>query len=446
MSWRVFSGSLKGRLLLASLVLLPLFLGISGFMLEKSFQRSQVSAQKERLESYIYLLLGAAEVEDSQLEMPELLTEPRLNNLNSGLMAIISDDKTTLWRSASTLIDTPIDVVNTSLEPGKRHFYDIDSGDQQLFAYSYDVNWELSDQNQLLRFTILSSKAPVIAEVKSYRTELWRWLGLLALFLLIVQFLILRWGLKPLKTVAADLRDIESGDKELLSGDYPSEISPITGNLNEVISSEREQRERYRTTLADLAHSLKTPLAVMRGHLEQRNEGSENSVLFEQLNRMDQIVQHQLQRSVRAQTSTAGKVIVAPLAQRLCNSLAKVFAEQSPNFQLQIEKDVFFRGDEADLMEILGNLLENACKYGNGLIHLSARNDHKHLLLCIEDNGSGVPAGQHTAILQRGARADSANPGHGIGLAVVIDIVSSYGGSLQVNQSDLGGARFELQL
>lgn len=416
-------------------------------MLEKSFQRSQVSAQKERLESYIYLLMGAAEVEDNQLEMPELLTEPRLNNLNSGLMAVISDHKTTLWRSASTLIDIPLDILKSSLVPGKRYFYEIDSDDLQLFVYSYDVNWELSEQNQLLRFTIFSNKAPVIAEVKSYRTELWRWLGLLALFLLIAQLLILRWGLKPLRTVAADLRDIESGDKELLSGYYPSEISPITSNLNEVIRSEREQRERYRTTLADLAHSLKTPLAVMRGHLEQHSESTANPVLFEQLTRMDQIVQHQLQRSVRAQTSTAaGKVIVAPLAQRLCNSLAKVFTEQPPNFQLNIEKDTFFRGDEADLMEILGNLLENACKYGNGIIRLSALNENNKLLLCIEDNGNGVPTSQQTAILQRGARADTASPGHGIGLAVVIDIVSSYNGSVEVFQSELGGARFELQI
>lgn len=416
-------------------------------MLEKSFQRSQTSAQKERLESYIYLLMGAAEVEDNQLEMPELLTEPRLNNLNSGLMAVISDHKATLWSSASTLIDIPLDILKSSLVPGKRYFYEIDSDDLQLFVYSYDVNWELSEQNQLLRFTIFSNKAPVIAEVKSYRTELWRWLGLLALFLLIAQLLILRWGLKPLRTVAADLRDIESGDKELLSGYYPSEISPITSNLNEVIRSEREQRERYRTTLADLAHSLKTPLAVMRGHLEQHNESTTNPVLFEQLTRMDQIVQHQLQRSVRAQTSTAaGKVIVAPLAQRLCNSLAKVFTEQPPNFQLNIEKDTFFRGDEADLMEILGNLLENACKYGNGIIRLSALNENNKLLLCIEDNGNGVPTSQQTAILQRGARADTASPGHGIGLAVVIDIVSSYNGSVEVFQSELGGARFELQI
>lgn len=416
-------------------------------MLEKSFQRSQISAQKERLESYIYLLMGAAEVEDNQLEMPELLTEPRLNNLNSGLMAVISDHKATLWSSASTLIDIPLDILKSSLVPGKRYFYEIDSDDLQLFVYSYDVNWELSEQNQLLRFTIFSNKAPVIAEVKSYRTELWRWLGLLALFLLIAQLLILRWGLKPLRTVAADLRDIESGDKELLSGYYPSEISPITSNLNEVIRSEREQRERYRTTLADLAHSLKTPLAVMRGHLEQHNESTTNPVLFEQLTRMDQIVQHQLQRSVRAQTSTAaGKVIVAPLAQRLCNSLAKVFTEQPPNFQLNIEKDTFFRGDEADLMEILGNLLENACKYGNGIIRLSALNENNKLLLCIEDNGKGVPTSQQTAILQRGARADTASPGHGIGLAVVIDIVSSYNGSVEVFQSELGGARFELQI
>lgn len=443
--------SLAARLFAASLVVLPLFLGASGYMLDSAFHRSLYAAESERLKTHIYLLLSEAEVESGQLWFPEQFAEPRFSLLGSGLYGWAGDSSgRMLWRSdsAQLLLEDNITVGTAPVEAGSEAFYDLQIGEEALFAYHYDVAWDTAAGPLLFRFAALHSQASLQAKLGEYRAQLWQWLGALAVLLLATQTLILRWGLQPLRQLAEDLTAVESGQTRQLRGHYPAEIEPVTQNLNLVLRNEQAQRERYRNTLADLAHSLKTPLAVISGHVNSSRAGSAgDATLQEQVDRMDQIVSHQLQRAtLNSKTLVSRSTPVQAVVARLSQALDKVYDGKRIAFSADIDAGLQFNGDERDLMEVLGNLIENAYKYGRSQVRCSADRHGEQLQLRIEDDGDGVPAAKRQTILQRGARADTATPGQGIGLAVAVDIISSYNGSISIGKSDLGGASFNLTL
>jgi two-component system sensor histidine kinase PhoQ len=434
--------SLSSRLLLASLLVLPLFLGLSGYLLDLGFQRSLLAGARARLNANVYLLLAAAETRVDGLVMPEALTEPRFGQLNSGLYGFIFDATgAQIWRSDSAALLAPAPGPEP-VQPGRVEFAVTALGGEPYFRFEYDIAWETEDgARRPYRFTILHSRAEVAAELAAWRGQLWRLLGGLALFLLLAQALIMRWGLRPLRALAAQLRAVEEGAAPELRGDYPRDVQPVVDNLNRVLRSERAQRERYRNTLADLAHSLKTPLAVLRGTGPVAPEADA------QITRMDQIIQYHLARAVAraGERQPDGPVAVAIVVERIAAALRKVYGARNLRFSAEVPQEALFHGAEADLMELLGNILENAFKYGRHGVRLDATMDSEALTITVADDGPGVPADKEREILRRGARADTAQPGQGIGLAVVVDIVSAYRGSLAVGRSsELGGAEFTI--
>lgn len=434
-------------------MLLPLLLGFSATMLNHAYQRSLRSAERDALHHQIYILLGAAEPGEKGLQLPPVLTEPRYSSVNSGLIAWVVSTKGRLqWRSRSgeLIQDTDMPQVTTSFNPGRMQFFSAWVDGREYYAVSYDTVWDVNDKERGYRFVVMQSREPMLNELKAYQKRLWRWLGGLAFLLIIVQTLIAKWGLSPLRKLAADLEKVEEGLQQL-PGVYPAEIQPVTDNLNRVLRSEQAQRERYRNTLSDLAHSLKTPLAVIRGHLESRQHlNAENlaQIVDEQVSRMSAIVDHQLRRASAQVThaSRANSVPVKPLIERLARALQKVYQAKNMDFQLELPETLHFHGDEADLMELMGNLIDNACKYGHHTLAVSARREGRDLALMVEDDGPGVDADVQQSILTRGARADTATPGQGIGLAVAVDILSSYGGSIDIFRSRLGGAGFAVRI
>lgn len=459
-------GSLSSRLLLASALMLPVFLGFSAYMLDLAFQRSLLAAEREQLNTHIYLLLAAAELRDDQpgdnepgndrLTLPDTLTEPRFSQSGSGLYGFVFDTEgTPVWRSASTrlwpdnLLDAVIEPITARpITPGESQFTTIHAGDEDYYRFDYDVAWETDDgATSRYRFSVLHTQTTLRAEQEAYRRQLWWLLGGLALLLLIAQAVIMRWGLRPLVTLARHLHQVEHGETSTLQGDYPREIQPVTDNLNRVLTLERTQRERYRNTLADLAHSLKTPLAVLRGALNNKPGENLQTVVDEQVERMDQIVRHQLQRAVTGAHGQPGrKTDVAAVIERLAAALQKVYADKHIRFTLDAPQLTYFQGDESDLMELLGNILENGFKYGRQQVKVTVDAKEGELHIAIADDGPGIPAHLQQQILQRGARADTAQPGHGIGLAIAVDIISSYRGSLSIEVSGLGGAEFRITL
>jgi two-component system sensor histidine kinase PhoQ len=439
--------SLQGRLLIASALVLPVVLLIAGLALSKAYNYSVENSVKDRLQLQVYLLLGAVELKDDHIVFPERLQEPRYDQLNSGLYAAIHDQEgKLLWRSLSSiLLDDPhlTEAINlggiTTGEPLFQHL-----SDAAIYSFQLRIVWETEGKEHSFLFTVMESDALAIRDIKAYEQQLTFWLGIIFLVALLAQTLILSWGLTPLRRLARDLKAIESGASEKLSGSYPDEVEPVTENLNELIESERKQRERYRNTLGDLAHSLKTPLAVMRGaELEEHELHTYQTLVSEQVERMDQIVQYQLSRAIKSQSKPLGKSVqLAPIVERMLSALNKVYKNKNVHSEMSLATDLTFHGDERDLMEVLGNIMENAFKYGHSQVKVSGAYQNSELKLSICDDGPGVTPEMRQVILQRGARLDTSIQGQGIGLSVATDIISSYQGAIEVTDSPLGGTCF----
>lgn len=441
---RYKTAHLSTRLFVASAIVLPILLGFSAFMLDLAFRKSLVAAEQDRLNGQIYLLLAAADLVDNKLLLPEQLTEPLFGQLNSGLYAFIVDvEGGEIWRSLSAgVLGIEIEQ-ETEIDPGSIQFKPYILNGREYYLFSFDVAYEKEDgASELFRFSVLHLQQGIQSELFAYRKQLWWLLGGLAFLLLITQAWIMRWGLRPLEVVARDLKVVEQGKAATLEGSYPGEIQPVVENLNRVLKTERTQRERYKNTLSDLAHSLKTPLAILRGTLEQPTENVKRQV-DEQITRMDQIISHQLQRAVIGNQSQAGQQIdVLKLVRRIGDALAKAYQDKKIDLDIVAEQVSYFYGAESDLMEVLGNILDNAYKYCDGRVLVSISSDNKELKICMADDGSGVDDLSKEQILQRGARADTVQPGQGLGLAIATDIISSYKGGLSVTRSKLGGAEF----
>jgi two-component system sensor histidine kinase PhoQ len=437
--------SLHSRLLLAASLVLAGFLGATGLALDKAFRVSAEAAMQDRLQSYIYALLAAAdEDENGHMVPPQELPEPRFSKPDSGLYAVIvGATGEPLWHSTS-LTGRDIDVTARQL-PGERHFSRLARAGMQLYTLAFGVAWEdLAGTEALYTFTVAEDTTVFQAEIDSFRSTLWRWLGGMALMLLLAQGAILRWGLRPLRTVTADLQQIEKGHADRLHGRYPRELTGLTSSLNSLIEHGKAVQVRYRNSLDDLAHSLKTPLAILQSsHPDSGSDPDASySLVREQVERMDEIISHQLQRAaVSGRTTLAKPVPVGTVVERLVRSLDKVYREKQVTVDLELDPSATFTGDEADLTEILGNLLENAYKYCRRTVRVCVRTDQHSagIEISIEDDGPGIAADQVDTVLQRGKRMDESVPGQGLGLSMASEIITVYGGQLAIAASPLGG-------
>ena len=301
----------------------------------------------------------------------------------------------------------------------------------------------------LYTFTVAEDTTLFEAEIDSFRSTLWRWLGALALGLLLAQGLILRWGLRPLRNVSADLRDIEKGRAERLHGPYPRELSGLTSSLNSLIAHGNAVQARYRNSLDDLAHSLKTPLAILQSGCADDDPDAGEALVREQVERMDEIISHQLQRAaVSGRATLARPVPVGAVVERLVRSLDKVYRDKGVTVGLDLDPAATFTGDEADFTEVLGNLLDNAYKYCRRSVEVGvqAAPSPGGIEIRVDDDGPGIPANQIDTVLQRGRRVDESVPGQGLGLSMADEIIALYGGSLAIETSPLGGTRLRVSL
>ncbi|HGY1053441.1 TPA: ATP-binding protein [Aeromonas salmonicida subsp. pectinolytica] len=267
--------------------------------------------------------------------------------------------------------------------------------------------------------------------------------SLLGALLLLTSF----WSLTSLRTMARQIDEIRAGKREALSNDYERELTPLTESVNQLLENERQQSQRYQHALNDLAHSLKTRLALIQITAQEVKLGHDiHDNINEQILTMDQIIQYQLRRAVTGRQRLASKgTEPVPLIEKLLASLAKVYRHKKLQTRFKFDDDVFFAGEQGDLMELMGNLLDNAFKFAISEIQVTVSRRLDRLRIEIEDDGPGIDPDRSQQIFQRGVRADS-SPGQGIGLAVVTEIVHSYGGQIMVDESPLGGARFTLDL
>ena len=442
--------SLNARLIISASIVLAAFLGFAGVALDRAFAESALARVNDRLQSRIYALIAAAEPENGALELPQALPEPRLSVPQSGVYAQLADDSgRVLWHSQSSL---GIDIAYPpAREPGVAVFSTTrDSQGAKLFAMAYGLMWAFPDgKDKAFTLQVAEERAPYEAEIARFRGTLWLWLAGAGLLLLAVQGAVLRWSLSPLRQLARDVADIESGKKQDLKGNYPRELERLTQNLNLLVAHSQSQMERYRNALGDLAHSLKTPLAVLRNEVETLVDSSASrATLAEQVARMDRTVDYQLQRAAASgRTALTPSVKVAGIIGRIRNTLLKVYADKRLDIEVALDKDLRFKGDEGDLTEIFGNLLDNACKWGRGKVRIQGKRNGQGLELKVEDDGPGLPDAAFESFRARGARGDVSVPGQGIGLAIVDELVTQvYGGRLETFESALGGAGLKIVL
>jgi two-component system sensor histidine kinase PhoQ len=309
---------------------------------------------------------------------------------------------------------------------------------------SYAVRWASGNSEVPLVLSVLEDGTTLDREIATFDRTLWSWLGGAALLLLLSQALLLRWGLAPLRRVTQEVQRIEEGEQQEVEQAYPSEIAALTNNLNTLIRQERVRQTRYKEALSYLAHSLKTPLAVLRSALAEPAQLADT--VTQQVARMDDIVQHQLGRAAASGNARFVPYLsLAPVAQRIAGSLTKVYADKGLQLQIHCPADLQWRIDEGDAFELLGNVMDNAAKWSRQRVAVTITRSARQLQITVDDDGPGFQADTQ-AILQIHVRADEKVPGHGVGLAVVNELVTSHGGDLRLERSNWGGGRVTVQL
>lgn len=331
--------------------------------------------------------------------------------------------------------------------------YDDDGND--TFTHSVAVNrYDATPNLPALTIVVVDS----IPQELQHSDVVWSWFSyvLLANLLLIIPLLWLaaHWSLRPIGALAAQVRELEGGNRDTLDPAPPQELKGLVRNLNLLLDNERQRYTRYRTTLSDLTHSLKTPLAVLQTTLRslrgERNLSIEQAepIMLEQISRISQQIGYYLHRaSMQADHHALKRDVhsVPALLDGLCSALNKVYQRKGVVLTLDISPEVIFVGEQNDFMEVMGNVLDNACKYCLEFVEVSVQQTEKTLLLIVEDDGPGIPENKRDLVFIRGQRADTLRPGQGLGLSLARDILEQYAGDIRASTSELGGARMEVE-
>ncbi len=451
--------SLTRRLLIYVSLALAIFFGLTATALDAIFRDLAERSLRQLLDAQIVALISSAETDnDGRVVGASTTAESRLQNPGSGLYAQIGTlGGGVLWRSPSAT-GTFINFNNPSAV-AVAPFRLAQLPDKTRVAIAgRGISWEYGSQRrvQQLVFAVATDMAPYDEQLQQFRTQLYAGLVVLGLLVVATIGVLLRWVMSPVQRLEREIEAVESGQIGALGSGYPRELTGVTRGLNALLASERKRIERYRDTLGNLAHSLKTPLAVIRNSL---GTGGPPAQIGVEVDRMQGIIEHQMSRAA----TTGGKVIgqapvpIAPMVQELRLTLLKVHGKKDLSIEVTLPPELHFLGERADLMEALGNLIDNACKWCAQRVRIGGESldgaldnglapSRGQIRVRIEDDGPGMPEELRAQGPRRGLRADESTPGHGIGLAMVADMAELYGGELQLGSSPLGGACVDLIL
>ena len=454
--------SLRRRLLLTATVLLLLFLGGMTYALNRAFEDSVLSNAEDNLRNQILLLIANIDIIDGQLIVPSALPEPRFGQLDSSLFAQIStlsnsiapadaslagsvnvssSEMAILWKSPS-LLDLSLPDLSAGIGEFSFNRAVHRPNRPSSYATSLTLEWETESGTIPLTVVVLEHSSNYTKRLRRYQRQVGLGLLLLGGLLIALLLALLGWALNPLRRVTQQVGQIEAGDRQRFDEDYPIEVSRLTQNLNQLLAFDEQRVTRQREVLGNLAHSLKTPIAVLKG-IDYSDAVSSDA--HHQLDSMQAIIDYQLQSASTVGRQRFAKPLkVKPLSEQIVNTLQKLHADKGIECQFEMSPETVFYGDQGDWMELCGNLLDNAFKWCSGQVKITAYNvdssndsNRRPIKLIVEDDGVGIADDLKQTIAQRGIRLDSQTPGHGLGMHIVKGLVDAYDGELMVSDSEL---------
>lgn len=430
-----------------STVVLILAFSIIYFIIQSAYSTASKSRLQESLSAQLYSLMAIADEQNGQLFLPELLRNDKLNHLNSGVIAYVLDSKGELiWRSQSSGLFSKLPDVLQNYSLTQLSVSKLD--ETNIFWLGDMIIWEHENATEARYLFLVGEKENLLtASIQKFKQEIMFWLSITAIVLIIVLVFSLNISLLPLKEAQSKIELVSNGDAERIEGRFPTELLPLTSSINLLLENESRQKIRYRDALGNLAHSLKTPLAVIKSELQkstrQKSDSQENQQLYKQIESINGIIRYQLNRSVvTAGQTMRRKTPIAPELKKIIDALKKVYVEKNLNLDYQVSEACIFPGEQGDLMELVGNLADNACKWANSKVLISVTENQEKLVIVVEDDGDGIPEKQRELILDRGKRLDQKTEGQGLGLSIVMDIIKTYQAELSIDESEFGGAKF----
>lgn len=448
-------GSLRVRLLLGTLVWIAVSLLFAGWGLGKLFQQHVEAQFHAELKTHLDQLTAQLALDGQGRPVLGLpLSDPRLNKPFAGLYWQIDRlaDKRgpavpAVLRSRS-LWDQVLIVPADALVTGEIHQHRIE-GPQGTMLRVLERSVKVDEQS--LRLIVAGDESLMVEPVARFEGQLWLALGVLGAGLAFAAQMQVLVGLSPLRRLQVALAGVRDGKTQQLEGSFPTEIMPLVTEFNNVLAQNAEVVTRARTQAGNLAHALKTPLSVLANaaNVPERRNDELARLVANQVESARKQVDYHLARAkaaagVRLHTT---KTLVEPVVDGLLRTMRRIHAARDLTLTaLPMEGALIFRGEEHDLQEMLGNLIDNACKWAVSDIEIKARQENDRLVLTIDDDGKGIALEQRAAMLHRGVRADEKVPGTGLGLAIVDDLARMYGGQLALSESPRGGLRATLNL
>jgi signal transduction histidine kinase len=423
-------GSLRLRLLAAALVFITLALLLAGLAIARLFHGEVEQRVMRELDAYILQLAGALEADNSgKLTLARQLADPRFDRPFGGLYWEVRAD------------DPPQALVSRSLWDGKLELgadgRGLDPEGTPIVSSSRDITLPAGDKRLKVRLVAATHAAEIDNAVAAFRASLIWSLALIGAALMAAAWLQVGIGLGPLAALHRKLAAIRAGKAKNLYGDFPNEVAPLVDEFNAVLAAQDTSLARARGRAGDLAHGLKTPLTVLSAIAQSlaKSRPKESGEIAEQVDAMRRHVERQL---ARARLSTGKSVSATDLHEvidRVIGAMKRAPRGDRVDWQSKMAIGAAVPMERQDLIELLGNLLDNARKWAKSTVHIGFADG----ALRIEDDGPGVPDDKTGSILERGIRLDETAQGSGLGLAIVHDIVELYGLSLSLGRSSLGG-------
>ncbi|GLK81430.1 ATP-binding protein [Methylopila turkensis] len=452
------TASIAARLFGSAALWTVAMLLIGGVTLSSYYTRSVERGFDQRLHVYLKTLVGAVAAGAFDKDDPGSFGEPRFELPLSGWywqITRLDRDPPEATTSKSLFEEQLPRLAELGVEEtlvGTREGYALGPESQRLRVVERII--DLGTDGRFL-ISIAGAAGEIDEDIQNFNVALLVSFLLLGLGLVTTTGFQVRFGLRPLAGMRAQLAEVRSGSRARLDGAFPEEIAPLVAELNGLLESNREIVERARTHVGNLAHGLKTPLSVIANEADT-GEGAFAQKVREQAVLMRRQIDHHLERArLSAGVAFAGETTpVQPAVEALARTMAKIHRDRDLAIDVAVsDEGLRFRGERQDFEEMVGNLVDNACKWASARVAISvaplapaAAGGRSALRVVVDDDGPGLTEAQRAEVLARGKRLDESKPGSGLGLAIVADLARVYGGGFALSEAPEGGLRCDLTL